>query len=788
LLLPCDGCENDATKNNNALKGMTGTGFGWYDTGMQHILSDITFRRCGVYEASRAPAPGCGNGNKGCHGLSSVFKFNSGSDRFAPQILQTTSRIRYEGCGRHFHFMWPGRNNGMRSSLAERLINWYDADGTASDRAVPTLMGAVTADDNGWWNLALGDRTMSIAAAPWGRGECIYQSEGPMVQCDAQPADRPAGMRAVASFFMQWKPNQRADSGSKAGKCDRNMPCRPEGSIRHWGYAGAFPVTRNSQITGPSGGFGWHISFDAGAPKMLQFTEIQNFKASPLLLSIAYPPGVGFTITARGPPWCQTSQYRSCEHEYHRVGSTEEVRNSLGDAYYVDNKGILYVRLVQPLDGATGLPDWEHHEWPNRPFMRAGLAVPTKSSNFERIEILSNCAPSATNSYFCAGSVASAPPRPCASGWRLTAYDRCCSDAGVCVGPEGAPSPPPRPPPPPPPSPAPPPPLAAVPCSTLSPIPLDESCNMDWRRRNAVDCTKHSFLDGGVEKQCWFDSTVSKCQQWGALACLVAVADPPPPSPLPPPPPPPSPPPPPPAPLTCSHLMSIRTAATPYCNADAARRSPTECPKFYNVMTNGLLRTCEYEASTGKCSANDGIVCVEDRLSPPPPPLPSPPPPPAPLLCSTLAATRTNTRDLTPAEWCSSASRNSDPAECVKYYSRRNDGSLRTCEYDAGTCSMHIGYACVEDRLASPPPPPPSSTTGAADGRMLCSELVATRTNVRDLDPPAWCNSPWSHRNADTCATLYGPTGSGELSACVYNPTDKTCKMTGGSICIEDRV
>jgi hypothetical protein len=435
LQLPCAGCDTDAAKAADILKGMEGTGFGWYDTGMQHILSNITFRRCGIYEPKRAPAPGCGNGKGGCQPLSSVFKFNSGSDRFAPQMLQATRQIKYENCGRRFHFTWPGRKNGMRSSLAERLINWYDADGTASGRKGPTIMGAITADDNGWWNLALGHKAMSVADAPWGvNRECTYSPEGPMVQCDAATGRRSI---AIASFFMQWKPKpkQRADSGSTAGKCDRNVPCLPEGSIGHWGYAAALPLTRNSQVTGPSGGFGWHIQLNAGAPKTLQFTEIQMFRASPLMISIAYPKGVRFTITAQGPPWCRPSPSLSCKHIFHGVPSIEAVRDSLGDAYYVDEAGVLYMRLVQPPDGNTGSPRWQLPEWPKPPFTRACLTIPTRSSTYEHIEIAADCATSKSK-YFCADAVAKAPPKPCAPGWRLMAYDRCCSDAGVCVGPD----------------------------------------------------------------------------------------------------------------------------------------------------------------------------------------------------------------------------------------------------------------------------------------------------------------------------------------------------------------
>jgi hypothetical protein len=383
LQLPCVGCDTDAAKAAGILKGMEGTGFGWYDTGLQHILSNITFRSCGISEPKRALALGCGNGKGGCQPLSSVIKFNSGSDRFAPQMLQATRELRPP---LPLHMA----RAKLRSSLAERLVNKYDADGTASGRKKPTIMGAITADSNGWWNLALGAKAMSVADAPWGVDkECTYSFEGPIIHCDAA-----TGRRSIASFFMQWKLNQRADVGAAAGLCDRNKPCTPEGSIGHWGYAAALLVTRNSQVTGPFGGFGWHIKFNAGAPRTLQFTEIQMFKASPLMLSIAYPKGVRFTITARGPPWCRPLPSLSCKHIFHGVPSIQAVRNSLGDAYYVDEAGILYMRLVQPPDRNTGSPDWKLSEWPNPPFMRAGLAIPTKSSTYEHIEIAVDCATS----------------------------------------------------------------------------------------------------------------------------------------------------------------------------------------------------------------------------------------------------------------------------------------------------------------------------------------------------------------------------------------------------------
>jgi hypothetical protein len=242
-----------------------------------------------------------------------------------------------------------------------------------------------------------------------------------MVQCDAA-----TGRRSIASFFMQWKPNQRADSGAAVGICDRNVPCSPEDSIRHWGYAAALPVTRNSQVTGPSGGFGWHIRFNAGAPKTLQFTEIQMFRESPLMISIAYPKGVRFTITARGPPWCRPSPSLSCKHIFHGVPSIQAVRDSLGDAYYVDEAGVLYMRLVQPPDGNTGSPRWQLPEWPKPPFSRAGLTIPTRSSTYEHIEIAADCATSKSKYFALTLSSRRRPNRapPDGASWRTTSAVR----------------------------------------------------------------------------------------------------------------------------------------------------------------------------------------------------------------------------------------------------------------------------------------------------------------------------------------------------------------------------
>ena len=63
------------------------------------------------------------------------------------------------------------------------------------------------------------------------------------------------------------------------------------------------------ELTGPLGGFGWHLRWNAGAPRKLCLDRIQVGADTSLLISLAYPPSVtatDFTIYANGPHWCTT--------------------------------------------------------------------------------------------------------------------------------------------------------------------------------------------------------------------------------------------------------------------------------------------------------------------------------------------------------------------------------------------------------------------------------------------------------------------------------------------------
>lgn len=134
-----------------------GSGFRWYDTGQEHIITNTIFRNCGLRSNStyifdqyeKSPDIGCpfDNSNNGCDNDSSVWIFNSHSDMQVPEIMQATKNIKYENCGRRFKF-----NSNEVESVSAMSQNWIDADGTASGVGEPTLIVSGIEGATGWWH------------------------------------------------------------------------------------------------------------------------------------------------------------------------------------------------------------------------------------------------------------------------------------------------------------------------------------------------------------------------------------------------------------------------------------------------------------------------------------------------------------------------------------------------------------------------------------------------------------------------------------------------------------
>lgn len=199
------------------------------------------------------------------------------------------------------------------------------------------------------------------------------------------------------------------------------------------------PVTANPDVVGPTGGFGWLLILNEGAPRTLTLSELEIDPASPLLLSIPYPAGTQFTITAQAPSWCWEDATYNCAQEFSATSSVDSVRFGPGNTYFVDTDGVLTLRVVEFPASFVGNPNWfiPDYNSPGRngygkaipSFSRDGVLLPQIPYGVS-LEIRARC-PSDNNfsptDGNCPESVFSSyDPDVCDEGYVQRAYDRCC--------------------------------------------------------------------------------------------------------------------------------------------------------------------------------------------------------------------------------------------------------------------------------------------------------------------------------------------------------------------------
>jgi hypothetical protein len=197
------------------------------------------------------------------------------------------------------------------------------------------------------------------------------------------------------------------------------------------------PLTAGGDVVGPVGGFGWILKVNQGSPRNIRFEDIEVLPETTLLLSIPFPAGTTFRITAHAADWCSvpTNGAYSCAQSYQQVGSIDEVRDGPGNQYHVDSNGVVTFRIVQTPKDFAGRPGWfipsrNDVGFGGRGFAverveRAGVYLP-RSTYGPYLSLVATCGGSGT---YCSGTAAPYNPNPCPSGYTIQAYDRCCSNA-----------------------------------------------------------------------------------------------------------------------------------------------------------------------------------------------------------------------------------------------------------------------------------------------------------------------------------------------------------------------
>jgi len=417
---PLDCVNGNACDDASIGYRFEGSGFDWYDTGQAHILTHVTFRNCG---APSARGGGCGDD---CGSTSSTWHFLCHSDEFVPEYMMATAVVGYEDCGRRFRCRdfvednGGSLNSGMDSTVSERISSQLDVDGSASELAGPTIIGNAAAEAGDWWRLGEG---------------CEADEDGQFWLCP-----QPRGTRQIGSATFTFDQEAQSQVGQTVcGNGNVGYPCTPVGFVQHWGRDGlslgaGLPLTPNGETTGPVGGFGWHIELIEGAPVRLTVGRLQVRFDTSLMLSLSYPPGTSFAITAYAASWCNTN-WKQCEEAFQEVGSPEAVRASAGNTYHWDGS-YLYVRLVQA--NPNGWAEWSIEEEPTDPFVRDGITLPRFDAG--SLVIDASCTPNPDAPAYCLHTPAmvGAVPAACTPPRQPVAYDLCClHGSGDCEAPGG---------------------------------------------------------------------------------------------------------------------------------------------------------------------------------------------------------------------------------------------------------------------------------------------------------------------------------------------------------------
>lgn len=255
--------------------------------------------------------------------------------------------------------------------------------------------------------------------------------------------------RGLAHIRLEWDADLHNTVGSTS--CTNGamyvggerVLCPAVGHIRHLGTMfdesndpiKGLPVTAQAEIAGLTGGFGWLLELDGGAPHTLSISQMDITEDTGVFLSIAYPTGTSFTVAAKAASWCFASSTTSCEEVFESVATVEDVRYSDGNKYHFDTTtGLLTIRVTQFPDSYTGRPDWIYYTPENSDltsFIRSDVTVPQFQWH-AYIEIAADCP---QNGAYCSGSPPSTTSydNVCSEGYEQTAYDQCCKpDSDDC--------------------------------------------------------------------------------------------------------------------------------------------------------------------------------------------------------------------------------------------------------------------------------------------------------------------------------------------------------------------
>jgi hypothetical protein len=339
-------------------------GFGFYDTWVQTMLVNVTFRN--IY-----PVKG-----ESIWSRNGVLVDLTHSDMFKPWGISATRNIRFENVDRSIIF-----RRWVRESGSSRMFNVMDWDGSLSNSA--TCQGQIIGSDIDWWN---------------GYSDCWYERDWQAWICPRKPGREVVGLDIDLPGIQQVLDIQPDETNQLT------QEQRDQLYIGHLSYFGSksaqrLIVTRNHHFATGLSATGWYMYLSTGVPQVVTVYPKNFPRGAYILLAISYPADATFTAIYVTHQWDASQRI-----DYKPVSSREAVLSSNGTYFHWDGRH-LYLKISDM-----------HSKYPNQ-YTRSGVDIYSVASTEAYVRINASC-PTKTGSN-CLALTAPDPPSDLATGFEL---------------------------------------------------------------------------------------------------------------------------------------------------------------------------------------------------------------------------------------------------------------------------------------------------------------------------------------------------------------------------------
>eukprot|EP01088_Endostelium_zonatum_P016610 TRINITY_DN455_c0_g2_i1.p1 TRINITY_DN455_c0_g2~~TRINITY_DN455_c0_g2_i1.p1 ORF type:complete len:1474 (-),score=364.80 TRINITY_DN455_c0_g2_i1:29-4450(-) len=301
-------------KSNNPIRGTpTGRGFQFYDTYVQSILTDVTFKNFNHDPSVPLLANGSNSGND-----NTVLFSMTHSDKYKPQAISTTNRIKFENVDNRMRI-----GHFISDTGSSRYYNFIDTDGSFTNSNGIQLVGGA---NSGWWII---------------NDNCRLVDEWNVYVCPKTNGVEVVNIIIEIPNLINSDPTEGAHYTSiHVG----TMSLWGDGLNQKYNNRTTI-ITTMPGVTGVSN-IGWYMYLNANgntvngyAPRSFSINTLLVPKGTWIMFAVSYPAGTTFNITADNRWWTQGDGVLKL------ASSLDQVKNGKGNEWYWFDGRVLYFKL-----------------------------------------------------------------------------------------------------------------------------------------------------------------------------------------------------------------------------------------------------------------------------------------------------------------------------------------------------------------------------------------------------------------------------------------------------------